>query len=1205
MFRKITAVVIILSILATATVFSAEQPFKSDYSAGESTYNLESKYCEASEGVSVTETGIVISPGKTATYNFYLPFNARSMTIQYKGASESLKINSGYREYNINTSGDGEATIVFRENLGYDIQKYFYLHSIYAEREFVEHIGERTFSFTSTGGITIESIVFEKEKVPVIYNIKTGEHYQRLLPDVSENVLDTVSTVLMDTEAPIIVVNGGKRYVNNNNLTEKPLLENGTLYLPINTLAKALGYYCEDIPEKSYAMLRDDVNEYVLMENRATLCTNNGEKQILPDSAIIYRDGKAWGEVRYFAELAGNTVGYKDGLVAIDDKYTVARIMDGDLNSYGKSLFADFKQNLVTGREYHVAQTANASDSNDGSISAPYKTISKAASVAKAGDTVLIHEGIYRETLSPSNNGSANMPITFRNYNGERVLISANDQLGGFSHHKDNIYKTTMNWDLTDGRNQIFIGEESMVEARYPNDPSWKSSGLSDMWTVKGDFQVTKEDNSVITSDTLLNQDEDNIWAGGTYVGVFGTAYALSTAKITSSTKGQMTIDKTTATTKWWPDMSTSTSIDNGWNFGCIIGTMAALDTEKEWVKDGNTLYMIFPQGKDPLTTKVEAKARQRVIDLTGKQYINIYGIDTIGGGVTMKNSTMCMLNGMDMKYISHYTLTNDQRDGYIDWPFNTKNDNGAPQRGEVGIYVGGTDNAVVNCTIDQSAGAGLYITGLYSYIENNVLSDCGYMGSYVSGININTAGADSKTTPRGGYGIYNNTVYNCGRSCLNVSNNESASHSFAPYLPMEIAYNDFHDGTLTTLDTGITYEYFISRGLDRQKTMFHHNYIYTTATTADANPYTMALYHDGGSQGAETFNNLVFATNKDVGFKHYIFQQQAHHAPAYNDVYNNSCFSADLTSVAELEAKHFPQGQMFYAGAKKGDYLVNYNRAKAQEETLEYSAKNAKLFGATLENGIIRFTENGQYVCFEDVDFGSGADVLSLTVYGDKYYSCDVIEVTVGETIDENPWVTRTVQVNSPHFESADNIELGVGFQKGKTNVYIKMSDYKSLAIGGISVVKLTEKGAQEGAYSVRKYGDDLTSYTAGREGSPPTLAQNNSDGTLRYHIKDTWSGTILNFENVKFRENTNQLVLAVSSGGGYTGQVITVHIDDPDSEAIATYTVDKTDWSDYSPVTIDLAKTISAGTHSVHFKFSEYGTSNFYYFGFLAGVQ
>jgi len=108
-----------------------------------------------------------------------------------------------------------------------------------------------------------------------------------------------------------------------------------------------------------------------------------------------------------------------------------------------------------------------------------------------------------------------------------------------------------------------------------------------------------------------------------------------------------------------------------------------------------------------------------------------------------------------------------------------------------------------------------------------------------------------------------------------------------------------------------------------------------------------------------------------------------------------------------------------------------------------------------------------------------------------------------------------------------------------------------------------------------------------------------------LRYHIKDTWSGTILNFENVKFRENTNQLVLSVSSGGGYTGQVITVHIDDPDSEAIATYTVDKTDWSDYSPVTIDLAKTISAGTHSVHFKFSEYGTSNFYYFGFLAGVQ
>ena len=47
------------------------------------------------------------------------------------------------------------------------------------------------------------------------------------------------------------------------------------------------------------------------------------------------------------------------------------------------------------GNEYHVAPTGD--DINIGTEEAPFQTISAAARIAQAGDTVTVHEGVYRE----------------------------------------------------------------------------------------------------------------------------------------------------------------------------------------------------------------------------------------------------------------------------------------------------------------------------------------------------------------------------------------------------------------------------------------------------------------------------------------------------------------------------------------------------------------------------------------------------------------------------------------------------------------------------------------------------------------------------------------------------------------------------------------------------------------------------------------
>lgn len=53
-------------------------------------------------------------------------------------------------------------------------------------------------------------------------------------------------------------------------------------------------------------------------------------------------------------------------------------------------------------------------DQNDGSEKNPFQTIQYVASFAKAGDTILVKPGIYRERISPVNSGSSSAPITFK-----------------------------------------------------------------------------------------------------------------------------------------------------------------------------------------------------------------------------------------------------------------------------------------------------------------------------------------------------------------------------------------------------------------------------------------------------------------------------------------------------------------------------------------------------------------------------------------------------------------------------------------------------------------------------------------------------------------------------------------------------------------------------------------------------------------------
>ncbi len=91
---------------------------------------------------------------------------------------------------------------------------------------------------------------------------------------------------------------------------------------------------------------------------------------------------------------------------------------------------------------FHVAQTDAASDENPGTAESPWRTISRAVDEARAGDTVLIHAGTYREWVAPKYSGEPGAPISFVGDDQAQVILTGADVID--------------EWTRVDGENPIY-----------------------------------------------------------------------------------------------------------------------------------------------------------------------------------------------------------------------------------------------------------------------------------------------------------------------------------------------------------------------------------------------------------------------------------------------------------------------------------------------------------------------------------------------------------------------------------------------------------------------------------------------------------------------------------------------------------------------------------------------------------------------------
>src|SRR2546423_549060 len=80
----------------------------------------------------------------------------------------------------------------------------------------------------------------------------------------------------------------------------------------------------------------------------------------------------------------------------------------------------------VEARTYYVATTGD--DDHAGSETAPLRTVQKAASLARAGDTILLRVGVYPEHVVLRFSGQPGKPIVLKNAPGERPVIQPGER---------------------------------------------------------------------------------------------------------------------------------------------------------------------------------------------------------------------------------------------------------------------------------------------------------------------------------------------------------------------------------------------------------------------------------------------------------------------------------------------------------------------------------------------------------------------------------------------------------------------------------------------------------------------------------------------------------------------------------------------------------------------------------------------------------
>ncbi|MDO6800820.1 right-handed parallel beta-helix repeat-containing protein [Wenyingzhuangia sp. 1_MG-2023] len=531
---------------------------------------------------------------------------------------------------------------------------------------------------------------------------------------------------------------------------------------------------------------------------------------------------------------------------------------------------------IAFAKDIYVSTTGD--DNNNGSITNPYKTFSKAVSVMSAGDVCIIREGIYEQELVVDKNGNANNFLTFKAAEGEQVEIKATTKINGWQLYSGNIYKTTVNMSISSRFRAVYHNQEYMDLARWPNNTD------NNRWTIDC-TPVTNGNGSYFTANNIPNID----WAGGLvyYLGAHSGASWTRTITASSTTR----IDFTEVDINKWPFNTHNPTTwrnypgnERGQMY--LFNKLEALDHAREWYYDNasNTLYLQTADGNKPANDSVEYATRIYNVQLNG-DYIKLEGIHFYGGSIKIHNNA-------DNNQILNCSIIHGS-EGHDDLT------NTSAQVGEAAIEVLGDNTLIKGCTINHSSVNGIVISGWAASnctVEQNTISNIDYVGIHASP--IRTSGDQMK--------VLKNTIYNAGRDGMYVAGSNS-----------EVAYNDVSASQKINSDSGV----FYTVGNDNLKNNeIHHNWFHdASAPSYSHNPTDFGkaagIYLDNNSKGYTVHHNVIW----NVSWSGY----QVNWNNTDLDFYHNTIWNSGIAMDSWVNGYNQENNKIYNNFASSGEWFT------------------------------------------------------------------------------------------------------------------------------------------------------------------------------------------------------------------------------------------------------------------------------------------
>ena len=980
------------------------------YSPGETEYTFDFSNVTDTQKASVTKTGVVLEAGGSVSFDVLLPFDAAFMDIKYKANSDAvLDIKTTRNDYSAQLSAK-------ENNISVELMN--------------DRSGEQELTFTANAGITIENVVFKK--VDVEY---PPSNTSPLKLSAYNEALYT--TVAIRENAVVLYDKGAMRYLDFDKTRTTPKYFNGSLYVPAFALARALDMYIEDYQDMEYLFLRNEDESLELFAEKDECYIRQNAVKTEIENPVVYHNQITWLPVRQISELAGKTVVYKNGLCVIDDKVSANKVInDAGVYSYITGSFEKYiKEDNSGATVYHVSQGISANDHNQGTEQRPFRTIQKAAEVAEAGDTVIIHEGIYNEIVTPKNDGTPSKPIIFKAAEGEEVSVSTMKEISGFVKYNDKLYCIDIPENIGKYRMQVFYEGDYLREGRHPNEHNqpkavdYFDTIDHDLFATHGDIFI-RENMTIAEARAnagnfrarseagLLDQDEPDYWKGATLTTLKGAGWIVGTAKVKGSEKGSVLLDD--GGNMYGSIVYFEQAFEQDW--GYLSNHINCVDLPGEWYYDGKTLFIIPPEGVAGEDLKVSVKQGFTTFDLRDRKCIQIVGINTRGGGVTMTGDTEHnILNGGKHEYICHYTYTANGG-GINGYNASTEVEEDDAYKGAYGMIMQGSNNAIINTLIYGSAGNAIHMgNSAYNFIYNNEISNCGYgVGDGVITVRGLKKYDEAET---GGHQLINNTVHGTGGHALTVGNDnvpgDNDTLKAGGQIPIEIAYNDMYDATQYTRDAGVMYMHYGHYGNDREFSRVHHNVVHDSGVTRTGGTSINAIYFDNMASGVECHNNLLYWKRSLHPLVPVYIQRKSIFPETFSVVpnYSNKSLGCVEEDVDTADLMKMPNGKPFFAGADYGKerFMDNYNSVKEDYDSI-YAEDALLENGAVIDDeGFAAFNKTGK-ITFKNVDL---TDKNQITAYfaGEEKIGSYVVKAEIikdGKVVEFQP-ITAMINSRNP----------------------------------------------------------------------------------------------------------------------------------------------------------------------------------------------